>query len=216
REIGLQDDDVFVLQPTRVVPRKGIEHSIELIRRLKDSRFKLVFSHGEGDEGYAYSRRVREYADMLGVQLIFANDRIQYHRGRTPDGKKIYSVWDAFQHADLVAYPSTYEGFGNAFLEAVYFKKPIFCNRYAIYRTDIEPCGFHTVCMEGFLTQDVVDEVLYVLEDETYRRKMVEHNYEIGRQLFSYRRVEGELRFMLEQAFSRQCQADTASVPRWA
>jgi hypothetical protein len=34
REIGLRDDDVFMLQPTRVVMRKGIEHAIELVRRL--------------------------------------------------------------------------------------------------------------------------------------------------------------------------------------
>ncbi|NOX53360.1 MAG: glycosyltransferase family 4 protein [Planctomycetes bacterium] len=215
REIGLKDDDVFVLQPTRVVPRKGIEHSIELIWRLKDPRFKLVFSHGEGDEGFAYSQRIREYAAMLGVPLIFANDRIQYHRGHTADGKKVYSVWDAFQHADLVTYPSTYEGFGNAFLEAVYFKKPIFCNRYAIYRTDIEPCGFRTVCMEGFLTHDVVEEVLYLLENEDYRRKMVEHNYEIGRRLFSYERVEEELRFMLQRRFPQTCRVDSAPEPRW-
>jgi len=31
---------------------------------------------------------------------------------------------------------------GNAFLEAVYYRKPVMCNRYSIYRTDIEPKGF--------------------------------------------------------------------------
>src|SRR5439155_22178976 len=42
RAIGLQDDDNFILQPTRVVARKGIEHAIELVRRLDDPRAKLV------------------------------------------------------------------------------------------------------------------------------------------------------------------------------
>jgi hypothetical protein len=32
REIGLADDDWLILQPTRVVQRKGIEHAIELVR----------------------------------------------------------------------------------------------------------------------------------------------------------------------------------------
>jgi len=212
-EQGLEDGDFLVLQPTRVVPRKGIEQSIELIRRLNDPRFKLVISHGEGDEGESYSRRVREYAEMLGVPVIFAHGRIRSHRGRTADGKKVYSVWDAYQVADLVTYPSTYEGFGNAFLEAVYFRKPIFCNRYAIYRTDIEPCGFRTVCMEGFLTQDVVDEVLYVLQDRAYREQMVEHNYQVARRLFSYERVERELRSMLEHPFPRECVVYEATHP---
>ena len=33
REIGLADTDWFILQPTRVVARKGIEHAIDLVRR---------------------------------------------------------------------------------------------------------------------------------------------------------------------------------------
>ena len=45
REIGLRDDDFLILQPTRVVQRKGIEHAIEVVRRLKDARAKLVISH---------------------------------------------------------------------------------------------------------------------------------------------------------------------------
>lgn len=51
RELGLREDDVFILQPTRGVARKGIEHDIELVRALKDPRAKLVISHPAGDEG---------------------------------------------------------------------------------------------------------------------------------------------------------------------
>ncbi|MBC8876470.1 MAG: hypothetical protein H8E44_44140, partial [Planctomycetes bacterium] len=46
--IGLTSDDILILQPTRVVPRKGIEHSIELIAQLKDPRAKLVITHAYG------------------------------------------------------------------------------------------------------------------------------------------------------------------------
>ena len=102
-------------------------------------------------------------------------------------------MWDAYRHADFVTYPSTYEGFGNAFLEAVYCKKPVLCNRYAIYRTDIEPCGFDVILMDGFLTDEVVNRVRQVMDDPSRRREMVEHNYEIAREFFSYDRVEREL-----------------------
>src|SRR6266487_2425707 len=53
REIGLGDDDLFILQPTRVVARKGIEHAVELVGRLREPRAKLVISHPAGDEGNA-------------------------------------------------------------------------------------------------------------------------------------------------------------------
>jgi glycosyltransferase involved in cell wall biosynthesis len=50
-----------------------------------------------------------------------------------PDAPDRPSLWELYAHADFITYPSLYEGFGNAFLEAVYFKKPLLINRYAIF-----------------------------------------------------------------------------------
>jgi glycosyltransferase involved in cell wall biosynthesis len=129
----------------------------------------------------------------MEVEVIFADSRIFHERGSGPAGEKLFTIEDAYHHADFVTYPSTYEGFGNAFLEAVYYRKPILCNRYAIYRTDIEPCGFDVILMDGFLTDDVVDQVREILRNRQRRRQMVEHNYEMGRRFFSYRRIADEL-----------------------
>jgi len=186
-----------VLQPTRIVARKGIEHSIELIRQLGNPRLKLVLTHASGDEGDAYAARVRRYADIMGVDLIFASSSIATDRARGENGEQLFTIADAYQSADLVTYPSSYEGFGNAFLESIYYKRPILCNRYAIYRTDIEPCGFNVILMEGYLTDDVVERVRQVLTDRDCVDRMVEENYRIARQFFSYRRVETELQALL-------------------
>jgi glycosyltransferase involved in cell wall biosynthesis len=191
---GFSLDDILVLQPTRIVQRKGIETTIELVRRLDDPRIKLVISHAAGDEGASYVRRVAEYAALLGVELILAGDLIDAGSGA---GSARFSIWDAYAEADLVTYPSTYEGFGNAFLEAVYHKKPILCNRYSIFRTDIEPLGFNTIEIDGFLTDEVLAEVRRVLDDAEYRHDMVEQNYRIGLQHFSYRRVADEMASLL-------------------
>ena len=58
--LGVADNELLILQPTRVVKRKGIEHAIELVHRL-GMKAKLVISHASGDEGYDYERRVRDY-----------------------------------------------------------------------------------------------------------------------------------------------------------
>ena len=34
KELGLAEDDIFILQPTRIVPRKGIEMAIQLVARI--------------------------------------------------------------------------------------------------------------------------------------------------------------------------------------
>lgn len=194
---GIGPDDFLILQPTRVVPRKGIEHTIELIRRLDDPRCRLMITHDHTDEGDAYFHRIRSYAELLGVEIIFATERICSRRRIKSDGRKCYSIWDAYPHADLITYPSTYEGFGNAFLEAIHFRKPIFCNRYTIFMTDIAPLGFQCAAMDGFLTDEVVEEVRALLLDKERQEVMVEHNYELARRYFSYDRVENELRSLL-------------------
>jgi glycosyltransferase involved in cell wall biosynthesis len=197
--IGLQEDDLLILQPTRVVARKGIEHSVELVRRLSRENAKLVISHHSGDEGDEYAQRIVEYAELMGVPVLFVADHIADVRGTTADGRRLFTLDDVFSQADLVTYPSEYEGFGNAFLEAIYHKRPVVCNRYTIYRTDIEPCGFRTIAFDGYLTGSTVDQVRRVLDDDSLRREMVEHNYQVARDFFSYEVLEAELRLMIQR-----------------
>jgi len=185
RDLGLEDDELFVLQPTRVVKRKGIEHAIELVCRL-GMKAKLVISHDAGDEGFDYQERLKEYAEFLKVNLVFASDLINERRGRTGDGRKIYTLEDIYPYADLVTYPSTFEGFGNAFLEAIYFRKPVVVNTYSIYTKDIKPKGFSVVELDGYVTRDAVEKTQQILTDLKLRQEMVDLNYELGKQYYSY------------------------------
>jgi len=121
RDIGLEDDDILFLQPTRVVPRKGIEHSIALVEALNNPKCKLVVSHASGDEGDEYLRALQEMAQAANVDLRMTADMVGEKRGETEDGRRVYTLADAYSQADFITYPSMYEGFGNALLEAFYF-----------------------------------------------------------------------------------------------
>jgi hypothetical protein len=107
-------------------------------------------------------------------------------------------LWDIYPHADLVTYPSLYEGFGNALIETFYFRKPVVVNRYSIFVQDIEPKGFETVAMNGYVTHDVVTQTKALLADENYRREMTETNYELGLKYYGY----GELRKKMAALFT--------------
>ena len=196
-EMGLGPRDVIILQPTRIVPRKGIEHAIDLVKLLGDPKYKLVISHEAGDEGLEYRNMLAEYARQAGVDIRFFATRVSDIRQTDSEGRKMYLLWDIYPHAALVTYPSLYEGFGNAFLEAVYFKVPVLVNRYAIFHRDIEPKGFKVPIMDGFLTQGVVDEVRHILEDADYRKKMVEHKYKAATRYFSFAELRRCLRTLI-------------------
>jgi len=193
--LGIRKDQLLILQPTRVVARKGIEHALELVARLKMDAV-LVISHASGDEGFEYQNRVKEYAELLNVPALFVEDIIADKRGLTPEGKKIYSLQDVYPHADLVTYPSVFEGFGNAFLEAIYFKKPIVVNNYSIYSHDIKPKGFDVIEIDEFITSSIVDYTRKILADKSRMREMVEKNYSLANTYYSYSMLKNKLHYL--------------------
>ena len=193
-------DELFILQPTRIVSRKGIEHAIELVSRLKRPA-KMVISHASGDEGDEYSQRVCQYAEHLGVELLFASDIIHPERGTAEDGSKIYGLADAYYECDLVTYPSIYEGFGNGFLEGAYFHKPMVVQNYTVYAVDIRPKGFDCIEFDEFITEKTIKQTLEVLDTKPLRQEMVAKNFDLARRYFSYRTLRYKLAALLSNAF---------------
>jgi mannosylglucosylglycerate synthase len=198
RALGIEDDELFILQPTRVVQRKGIEHAIEMVHRL-GRKAKLIVSHASGDEGHDYEQRLIEYSKLMKVDTVFVSDIINEQRGVTADGRKIYTLEDIYPYADLVTYPSTFEGFGNAFLETIYFRKPIVVNAYSIYTKDIKPKGFSVIEIDGYVTSQAVEKAGQILDNPDLCQAIVDHNYKLGEKFFSYAVLHQGLRnFMRE------------------
>jgi len=195
--IGLENDDLLILQPTRIVPRKGIENAIRLVGRLNNPKCKLVITHEAGDEGMEYQHLLEELAREEGFGLRIISDRITDVRQTDQEGRKTYTLWDAYAHADLVTYLSTYEGFGNALLEAFYFRVPVVINRYSIFIQDIEPKGFLLPMMDGFVTTKLLDQIQRLLDDQDFRQKTVHSNYHLARQYYGYAPLRRNLQTLI-------------------
>lgn len=168
QNIGLKENDLMILQATRIVARKGIELAIDFIRALdttaqrtklmkqglyngqsftKDSRIVLVLAGYARDDitgNYVYN--LKKKAAREGVDMIFIEEKIGYERGMR-NGDKIYSLWDSYVFADFVTYPSLWEGWGNQFLEALWAKLPVLIYEYPVYSVDIGPKGFEVVSL---------------------------------------------------------------------
>ena len=207
RDLGVGEDELLILQPTRVVQRKGIEHALEMVSRL-GRKSAFVISHASGDEGFEYEQRVRDYAKMLKVRAIFVVDLIRDKRGTMPDGRKIYTLEDIYPYADFVTYPSLIEGFGNAFLETIWFRKPILVNNYSIYATDIKPKGFEVVEIDDYVTDKTVEEVGYLLDHPEEVERITEKNYRLALQFYGYSVVANKLRSLMCNFFGDRCLDD--------
>ncbi|MBN1686996.1 MAG: glycosyltransferase family 4 protein [Spirochaetales bacterium] len=195
--LGFDPSDLLILQPTRVISRKGIEHSLYLVKKLQIPSARLIISHTMDDEGSDYGDWILETAKQQNVPLHLIYNRLHETRKYSDDGEKLYTLWDVYPHANLVTYPSLYEGFGNAFLEAVYYRKPILLNRYSVYITDIEPKGFDVITIDGFLTERAVEQTREILLDPERRAQMTTRNFEIAKKYFSYRVLRRRLSSLL-------------------
>jgi glycosyltransferase involved in cell wall biosynthesis len=196
--IGIEESDIPLFQITRIVKRKGIENAIDLVHRIEDPRVKLVITGSAADDdrkGYFLDLVNMIKQKKLENHVTFAYHRILSQRDRGVHGQKIYSLEDAYAYAVGVTYFSTYEGFGNAFVETVLARKPIFVNNYEpVYWPDIGSLGFETVQIEdGFLTDAAVAEVDRIIHDPALQREITDHNFDIAREHFSYPVLEEKL-----------------------
>ena len=65
-----------------------------------------MITHEASDEGVGYLERLRSLANGLNVQILHVADIVGSDRGRSAAGNKLFSLWDAYPHADFVTYPS--------------------------------------------------------------------------------------------------------------
>jgi glycosyltransferase involved in cell wall biosynthesis len=201
RELGMNDSGLLVVQPTRVVPRKGIELAIELVGRLEDPEAVLLITSPAGDEGLDYLMQLERLAERHRVHLRYAADRF------APDheGKPIrpaHSLHDAYLAADLITYPSLYEGYGNALVEALFYGVPALVNRYPVYVADIAPLGLRFIEIEGSITDETVREVQELMASPRRIRQNARHNFDIGKRKLSYTVLRRHLRKLLETVTS--------------
>jgi len=195
-DLGLSDGDLLILQPTRVIQRKGIEMSIEILKRLDGAKPHLFITHRADDEGLSYWRWLKREASVMNVDVQLIDYAIGSQRGRIND-HKIYSLWDAYLHADLITYPSLYEGFGNALLESIFVKKITVVNRYPVYNADIKPYGFEFIELDGFVSEDSIEQVIGLINSPDQVKEITDKNFQIAREHFSLDVLERNLKELI-------------------
>jgi len=199
RELGMGSGGLLVVQPTRVVPRKGIELAIELVGRLGDPESVLLITSPAGDEGLEYLVQLERLAQRAGVRLQYAADRFEPDHEGIPIGPA-HTLGDAYAAADLITYPSSYEGFGNALIEAIFHGRPVVVNRYPVYVADIAPLGMELIEIDGAITDETVAAVRAVIANPARQRRAARRNFEIAQRHLSYKLLRRRLRRLLDVA----------------
>jgi len=167
-QIGLGENDIFLLQATRIVRRKSIELAVDFAKALgsperrarlesrglydgrrfgADDRIVLVLAgYTQDDTAGHYVESLKQKIADSGIDAIFIEEQVGGRR-QVIDGKKMFSLWDTYVFADFVTYPSLWEGWGNQLLEALRALLPFMIFEYPVYEVDIKDKGFRAVSL---------------------------------------------------------------------
>jgi glycosyltransferase involved in cell wall biosynthesis len=170
-ELDVAPRERLVVHPVRAIERKAVPDAIALAAAL-DATYWLV---GPAEDGYDAE---------LAAALASAPCRVIH---RPPPG----TMADAYAAADVVAFPSTWEGFGNPPIEAAIHRRPVAVGPYPVAR-ELRALGFR------WFDPAQVDEL-----DEELRRPddaLHDHNARLVRAHFGLERLVDDLRDLLHRA----------------
>jgi len=191
KDLGFSEEDILIVQPTRIVPRKRIEDSIRLTGKFcrkypeLSTRVQFIVSLYHGDELESnYLKDLKGLADRYAVRLHLISDRVGSRR-TIKEGLKIYTNRDVLVNADLVTYLPVWEGFGNALLEAFAARVPVVTTTYLVYKTDIKGSGVRPVEIRDrydekgrlVIEDKVLKDIHEVLTDRNIRKLRVDISF---------------------------------------
>jgi glycosyltransferase involved in cell wall biosynthesis len=204
QDFGLAKDDIVFLQATRIVPRKRIELAINLIQKLTSPQIVLVIAGKAGDETGDYKQTLLKLVKKTKIRAKFIGDQINSKRRVVrdtardkPSTKRIYTLWDCFVNADFITYPTKIEGFGNQFVESIYFKKPIILTPYPVYESDIKPLGFKTLEISPKLSRKSINKIKSLINNPSETKAITDYNFKLGQKYLSFQYVEKKLNKLL-------------------
>jgi hypothetical protein len=123
--LGVGDQRRLVLQPTRAIPRKNVAGGMQVAADLGAIYWLL----GPAEDGFGPELdtlvAAAECPTILG----------------TPEGEAGVAIHDAYLACDVVALPSTWEGFGNPTIESVVHRRPLAIGPYPVAK-ELADFGF--------------------------------------------------------------------------
>ena len=224
--IAAKEQDVVILNPNRIAPRKAVEFSVEFVREMMqqlpahigeqlyngktlaaDSEIVFVMYGIDDSFDKSYMQAIRERIDEYGIRFVYLGDIIGTHR--SSDLSKLHYL-DAYYMADAVASGSVLEGWGNHVIEAAIAKKPIAMYEYPVFESDLRHYGFRICSMENRYrdvrplktippeaVRRAAERMWQLLTDRAAYEAVVNKNLSIMCKYFSFKKLSAALNKLL-------------------
>jgi mannosylglucosylglycerate synthase len=175
--IGVPPGQRLVLQPTRALPRKNVAGGMAAAARLGATYWLL----GPAEDGYGPELERLVAAAPCPVVLGATG-------AAGAGGAGDVRIDDAYRACDVVALPSTWEGFGNPSLESVTHRRPLVIGPYPVAR-ELAAFGF-----DWFGLDDLGRLDAWLADPDP---GLLEHNLAVARAHFDLEDLPGRIAAVL-------------------
>lgn len=177
----------FLLFVGNVKPHKNLGRLLEAFAMIKDRVPHDLVLVGKKEGFITGDREVLRQAETFG-------DRVKF-TGVLEDGQ----LQQYYAFADLLVFPSLYEGFGLPPLEAMAVGTPVACSHAASLP---EVCGEAALYFDPSQPQDMADKISKILENRSLRDELVKRGLEWARP-FSWDHAASQTVGVLEDLLKR-------------
>jgi glycosyltransferase involved in cell wall biosynthesis len=169
---GFGDDEVIVFQPARAIERKNVPGGVRFSGRLahmtgRDVRYWLS---GPAEDGYGAT-----------LERVLARSEVPVTYGRPS------TVANAYAACDVIAFPSTWEGFGNPVIESIAHRRPLAAFPYPVL-AEILAAG-----VRCFSTETPENLVKFLADSDDAREQYYDVNLRRARLSFSLPELPGAI-----------------------
>ncbi len=225
------DDIIYLLQPTRVVARKRIEKSVELIQALLQGPMKRHFEKRIGQQLvlhitgptplehqadleiilHAYDSLINSLPAAVAKRVFLAfSGGNETHSSFEEQYFEDMTITDIFRMATAVLFPSGIEGRGLPIIESAAVGVPIICSRYRPEEVFADVIGEDlpkalqirfVLFSEDGYPDEFLDEVAQLLEFPGARTKWREHNRQVVRARYSEAALSASFERLLDRSY---------------
>jgi mannosylglucosylglycerate synthase len=161
---GFADDDLVVFQPARAIERKNVPGGVRFAGRLAQLTGRQVRYWLSGPVEDGYGPTLERVLERSAVPMTF---------GRPS------TVADGYAACDVIAFPSTWEGFGNPTIESIAARKPLAAFPYPVL-AEILTSGVRL-----FSTEAPENVVKFLADSDDARQRYFDVNLRRARLSFS-------------------------------
>jgi glycosyltransferase involved in cell wall biosynthesis len=173
RQLGVAEGERLLLHPVRAIERKDVPAAVRLAEELGAT----YWLSGPAEEDYAET-----------LERVLAGARCRVVQQPFPT-----TVADAYAAADAIAFPSTWEGFGNPLVESALHRRPLAVRAYPV-AAELATFGF-----EWFRSDDAAPLAAFLDDPDD---ALLDRNRARAREHFSWDRVAAELLALLAYRWS--------------